>query len=274
MTTAIGVVITENIVAGRLEDLRPSGKLLRYPNDPEAVDALAAIPDSELVEIIAGQVEALSGGENEPPKTPPKTQIDAIGIAVPGLVRSGVVEESPNLKQLKGMHLADSLARALEQRGIKAPVHVANDANAVAAGVAATHGRLDKLTRVWMIGNGIGYGRWPYVEGLWEGGHITVTLDPKERYCGCGASVIWRASWAIAPCACASSTWSRKKSSPTPKMATCVAARLLTCGIARWPLPRLRSFTLPAQAVFTSRGTTWAFWSCHCCAATWKLWCG
>jgi predicted NBD/HSP70 family sugar kinase len=24
------------------------------------------------------------------------------------------------------------------------------------------------------------------VEGVWEGGHITVTLDPKERYCGCG----------------------------------------------------------------------------------------
>jgi predicted NBD/HSP70 family sugar kinase len=39
---------------------------------------------------------------------------------------------------------------------------------------------------VWTIGNGIGYGRWPYVEGVWEGGHITVTLDPKERFCGCG----------------------------------------------------------------------------------------
>ena len=65
-------------------------------------------------------------------------------------------------------------------------MHVANDADAIAAGVAATRGRLDKLTRVWTIGNGIGYGRWPYVEGVWEGGHITVTLDPKERYCGCG----------------------------------------------------------------------------------------
>jgi predicted NBD/HSP70 family sugar kinase len=65
-------------------------------------------------------------------------------------------------------------------------VHVANDADAIAAGVAATRGHLDRLTRVWTIGNGIGYGRWPYVEGVWEGGHITVTLDPKERYCGCG----------------------------------------------------------------------------------------
>ena len=52
--------------------------------------------------------------------------------------------------------------------------------------MAAIHGQLNRLTRVWTIGNGIGYGRWPYVEGVWEGGHITVTLDPKERFCGCG----------------------------------------------------------------------------------------
>ena len=53
-------------------------------------------------------------------------------------------------------------------------------------GKQITYDQLDKLTRVWTIGNGIGYGRWPYVEGVWEGGHITVTLDPKERFCGCG----------------------------------------------------------------------------------------
>ena len=59
---------------------------------------------------------------------------------------------------------------------------MANDADAIAAGVAATHGQGDKLTRVWTLGNGIGYGRWPYIDGIWEGGHITVSLDPKERY--------------------------------------------------------------------------------------------
>jgi len=84
------------------------------------------------------------------------------------------------------MRLADELTRELETKGIKTPVHIANDADAIAAGVASTRGQLNKLTRVWTIGNGIGYGRWPYVEGVWEGGHVTVTLDPKERYCGCG----------------------------------------------------------------------------------------
>src|SRR5208283_2290679 len=112
----------------------------------------------------------------------------AIGVAVPGIVRSGVVEESPNLPQIKGMRLAVKLTEALQERGIIAPVSAGNDADAIAAGLAASRGRLDKLTRVWTIGNGIGYGRWPYAEGVWEGGHITVTLDPKEKYCGCGGA--------------------------------------------------------------------------------------
>jgi predicted NBD/HSP70 family sugar kinase len=178
MTTAIGVVITEHIVTGRLEDQQLASELLRYPNGIDELDALTAIPASELVEVTAGHIAALAGSSPRP--------IDAIGVAVPGIIRHGVVEDSPNLTQIKGMRLAAELTRVLTARGIATPVHVANDADAIAAGVAAQYGQLDRLTRVWTIGNGIGYGRWPYVEGVWEGGHITVTLDPKERFCGCG----------------------------------------------------------------------------------------
>ena len=178
MTTAIGVVITEHIVTGRLEDQHLAGELLRYPNGVDELDALTAIPARELVEI--------AGRAHCQPRRRERCPVDAIGVAVPGIIRHGVVEDSPNLTQIKGMRLAAELTRVLAARGIHAPVHVANDADAIAAGVAATHGQLDRLTRVWTIGNGIGYGRWPYVEGVWEGGHITVTLDPKERYCGCG----------------------------------------------------------------------------------------
>lgn len=177
MTTAIGIVITDHIVAGRLEEQSVVGKVLRYPGEEETVDALTAIPGSELVEILANQVVTLTG-DGSP--------VDAIGVAVPGIVRHGVVEDSPNLTQIKGMKLAADLGQALAERKIHAPVHVVNDADAIAASVAATHGRFNKLTRVWTIGHGIGYGRWPYVEGVWEGGHITVTLDPKEKFCGCG----------------------------------------------------------------------------------------
>lgn len=178
MTRAIGIVVTEHIVAGMLDELQLVGKVLRYPNDPEAMDALIAVPAGELIQLLAAQVSELAaegGGA-----------VGAIGVAVPGIVRHGVVEDSPNLPQIKGMRMAEELGRELVSRGIQAPVSVVNDADAIAASVAATHGRFNKLTRVWTIGNGIGYGRWPYVEGVWEGGHVTVTLDPKERYCGCG----------------------------------------------------------------------------------------
>jgi glucokinase len=178
MTTAIGVVMTEHIVAGRLENHQLAGDLLRYPVDTDESDALAALPGSELVEMLADLVLKLAGGGADP--------VDAIGIAVPGVIRHGVVEDSPNLTQIKGMRLGDELGKVLTGKGINAPVYIANDADAIAAGVAATRGQLNKLTRVWTIGNGIGYGRWPYVEGVWEGGHVTVTLDPKEKYCGCG----------------------------------------------------------------------------------------
>ena len=176
MTTSIGVVVTEHIVAGRLQDQRITGKLLRYPADIEEVDALTSVPGGELIQILADEIATLAADGGA----------DAIGVAVPGVIRHGVVEDSPNLTQIKGMRMADELTRVLSSKGINAPVHIANDADAIAAGVAATRGQLNKLTRVWTIGNGIGYGRWPYVEGIWEGGHVTVTLDPKERFCGCG----------------------------------------------------------------------------------------
>src|ERR1700728_860457 len=178
MSTAIGVVMTEHIVAGPLEDQRLTGKTLRYPENTDEHDALVALPSGELIEVLVDKIAALAGTFKDPG--------DAIGVAVPGVVRHGVIEDSPNLVQIKGMRLADELTKVLSARGISTPVYIANDADAIAAGVAATRGQMNKLTRVWTIGNGIGYGRWPYVEGVWEGGHVTVTLDPKERFCGCG----------------------------------------------------------------------------------------
>ncbi|HKF46827.1 MAG TPA: ROK family protein [Terracidiphilus sp.] len=178
MTVAIGVVVTEHIVAGRLADHKLIGKTVRFPAEGDEADALTAIPGGDLMNTLASQIAGLVAENAE--------KVDAIGIAVPGVIRHNVVEDSPNLTQIKGMHMGEELGRVLSERGITAPVHIANDADAIAAGVAATRGQLNRLTRVWTIGNGIGYGRWPYVEGVWEGGHVTVTLDPKERFCGCG----------------------------------------------------------------------------------------
>jgi hypothetical protein len=85
MTTAIGVVITEHIVTGRLEDQHLTSELLRYPTSTEELDTLAAMPASDLVEILAGQIATVAGDATAPP-------VDAIGVAVPGIIRHGVVE--------------------------------------------------------------------------------------------------------------------------------------------------------------------------------------
>jgi hypothetical protein len=44
MTTAIGVVMTEHIVAGRMENHRLVGEPVRYPGDLTEVDALTVLP--------------------------------------------------------------------------------------------------------------------------------------------------------------------------------------------------------------------------------------
>jgi glucokinase len=182
MTTSIGVVMTEHIVAGLLVgplgEQKLQGERLRFPADPAETESLVGLPTGELYDLLVSQIAPLIATASEP--------VAAIGLAVPGIVRNGVVEDSPNLQQIKGVRLAEALGEVLKAQGITTPVYVLNDADAVAAGLAATGGHLDRLIRVWTLGNGIGYGRWPQSDGVWEGGHTVVTLDPKERYCGCG----------------------------------------------------------------------------------------
>jgi predicted NBD/HSP70 family sugar kinase len=106
---------------------------------------------------------------------------------MPGIVRNGYVQDSPNLVQFKGFNMQASLGEALKPVfGSGLHVAVFNDADVMAAGIAAKRGHLDRLIRVWTLGTGIGYGRYPFQDGVWEAGHCVVSLDPKERYCGCG----------------------------------------------------------------------------------------
>ena len=75
--------------------------------------------------------------------------------------------------------------------GINARVVISNDADAVASGIAAglaagQGSRTDQPIRVWTLGEGIGFGHYPAAEGVWEGGHMVVSLDPGENFCACG----------------------------------------------------------------------------------------
>jgi glucokinase len=172
---SIGVTTAEHIAAGLVEGNQLVGKLHLFVEDSEA-DALHGMPSERIAQTIATQILAVAAGE----------KLDAIGIGVPGIIRDGLVEESPNLRQLKGANMRELIAAALLQGGLDAPVRVYNDADVVAAGLAATRGQLDRLIRVWTLGHGIGFGIYPWHEGIWEGGHMVVSLDPREKYCGCG----------------------------------------------------------------------------------------
>jgi glucokinase len=180
MAKSLGIHLTGSIATGVVEDQNPCGHVYQFPENSEETDALLDMPLDGLLHVVKEQALRAAkecGGAGS---------IDAVGLAIPGIVRDGVIEESPNLAQLKGAAIVERLHQTLADAGIPAAVTVLNDADAVAAGLAAKHDRLGHFIRVWTLGWGIGFGRYPYSPGIWEGGHCVVTLDPGETYCGCG----------------------------------------------------------------------------------------
>jgi glucokinase len=177
MALGIGVLITERLSCAAVSDTAIIGELQLDPQDSTIKDSLQGVPADQIVERIVEQVKRL-----QVPDTPAY-----LGIGMPGIVRNGYVQDSPNLVQFKGFNMQASLADALRPSfGNRLQVAVFNDADVMAAGLAAKRGHLDRLIRVWTLGTGIGYGRYPFQDGVWEAGHSIVSLDPKERYCGCG----------------------------------------------------------------------------------------
>ena len=177
MAKTIGVILSERISAGLVVDHKLVGAVRRFPDEHEEEDALVELHTDALVEEICKQVVLVADGAKD---------LTAVGVALPGLVKNGVVEEAPNLPQLKGARIQELLTAQLHSQGIDTAVTVVNDADGMAAGLASAHGKLDSMIRVWTLGVGIGYGRYPFAPGVWEGGHTVVSLDDKERYCGCG----------------------------------------------------------------------------------------
>lgn len=170
MAKIVGVMASERIVAGLVEGNQVVGPVRVYPELGSSSEGLYGVPAEEIGELVRRQIELVTGG----------APVEAVGIGFAGIIRDGRIEESPNLQQTKGFYLQGALGNAFKR------VLVLNDADAMAAGIAATRGKLESLVRVWTLGDGVGYGRYPQAEGVWEGGHIVVTLDPKDKFCGCG----------------------------------------------------------------------------------------
>ncbi len=99
MSKTIGVTLSDGIVAGLVVDHKLEGGLRRFPDNEEDRDALVELHTDALVETICKEVVLAANGHKD---------LDAVGVAVPGLIKSGVVEEAPNLPQLKGATAAGS----------------------------------------------------------------------------------------------------------------------------------------------------------------------
>jgi predicted NBD/HSP70 family sugar kinase len=176
MPLAIGVLAGENIVAGLVQDNKIVGAIRAYPEDGSRSDVFEGIHTEEIVQKIFELIEAVRGGQ----------EIAAIGLGFPGFIKDDVVQESPNIPQVKGHNLCALLTATLQEAGLNAAVAILNDADALATGLAATAGQLDQLIRIWFLGKGVGCGHYPLVGEVMEEGHMVVTLDPKEKFCGCG----------------------------------------------------------------------------------------
>jgi len=172
MSRTIGVLAAEHIAAGAVQNNALQGSIALH------TESLVEMPADDIVQNIAKLVENVRDGST----------ISAVGIGIPGIIRNGTVEESPNLFQLKGREMAVSIAELLAKQGCNVPVIILNDADALAAGIAAKLGHLDRMIRVWWLGGGVGFGRYPIAPGVWEGGHMVVTLDSKEHFCQCGGA--------------------------------------------------------------------------------------
>lgn len=197
-TKTVGLTLSKRIVAGLVDENGVAGRLRGYPADESYEDGLVEMPREHLIEAMCEQIVAVVNGEPAEGAASEgiglvgdsgqhtRAEIDAVGVALPGIVRNGVVEDAPNLPQLKGVRIEAEIAEMLRQHGVNAPITALNDADAVAAGLAASQGKLQQKIRVWTLGTGIGFGSYPIPDSIGEGGHTVVSLDERESYCGCG----------------------------------------------------------------------------------------
>src|SRR5579862_7699367 len=99
MPKSIGIVISEHISFGIVDENHVAGAMTRYPAEGSGAEEIRGMPTDDMVRIQADEIKALAEGE----------KLDAIGLAYPGIVRNGVIEDSPNLHQLKGFPIVTAM---------------------------------------------------------------------------------------------------------------------------------------------------------------------
>src|SRR5690349_14120637 len=113
----IGVIASGRIAAGLVTGHELAAPLCVYPPPEGAGSGNAEVPGTgdiqgmpmeAIAATIAHIVRDLSQGHGVP---------GAAGVGFPGIIRNGVIEESPNLKQAKGAKLAEMVNAVLRAGG-------------------------------------------------------------------------------------------------------------------------------------------------------------
>src|ERR1700690_2783357 len=94
----IGVMAGERVAVGVVEENRVVSAIGRYPDG----ETLAETTAEDYVVRLRTAIEDARAGQ----------AIGAIGVGMPGIIRGGLIEESPNLQQLKGLNLQEALSSA------------------------------------------------------------------------------------------------------------------------------------------------------------------
>src|SRR5260221_5456395 len=123
MAKSVGVLVMEHIAVGLVENNKLAGPLSVYPEKGTSLDALQSMPAENIGDCIQQQIDAVSKGQ----------KVHAIGLGFPGVIRAGIIEDSPNLHQVKGFNLQ----RALAARGPSAPLRGIHLAGATGAPIYA-----------------------------------------------------------------------------------------------------------------------------------------
>ena len=85
MAKSVGVTLSEQVLSGLVVDHKLVGGMQRFPADENDHEAMIEMHTDALVEMVGEQVERAANGSKD---------IAAVGVAVPGLVKNGVIEES------------------------------------------------------------------------------------------------------------------------------------------------------------------------------------
>src|SRR5512146_3017381 len=102
MARAIGVLATRYIWVGLVEGTK-LGEVRMYPQPGHRHIDLKSLPVDEILGRIRTDIAEVCKG----------TTVDSVGAGFPGIVHNGVIEESPNLGQLKGLDIGSQLCSAL-----------------------------------------------------------------------------------------------------------------------------------------------------------------